>query len=433
MFLPGQHVHVVGVAGVGMNAVAQVLLGLGLRVTGSDRFFDQDTRLPVLDKLEGLGVQLHPQDGSALSADTAGVIISTAIEATNPDRQRAEKLEVPVIHRATALARASRNASIIAIAGTAGKSTTTGMCGWLLEACGLNPSVVNGAGIANWIDANTPGNVRLGTPDLWILEADESDRSLLVFRPDWAVISNISQDHFNLGESVDLFRQFAGQVQKGIVCGPGVAELLQGHTGARLIEATTETLPLSLPGAHNQENARLAYTLCQQLGAHPGQLRGLLPDFRGIERRLERMTDPSAAIQVFDDYAHNPGKIAAAWKTFHDQPGTIHGIWRPHGYGPLSANADALAEMFQTVCRDQDQLHLLPVFYAGGTAGGELGSEDFVQRLKDRKVPARYHVDYGVLEARLREILRPNDIVLIMGARDPALPRFARRMASPGD
>ena len=156
------HYHIAGVAGVGMSAIAQVLLHAGFRVSGSDRYLDQNRMLPVLQQLQSAGVSLMPQDGSALNPDTAGIIISTAIEADNPELLRAEALRIPVIHRAEMLARCLQGNTYIAIAGTSGKTTVTGMVGRMLEALNKDPFVVNGGAVIGWESPDQVGEYPTG-------------------------------------------------------------------------------------------------------------------------------------------------------------------------------------------------------------------------------------------------------------------------------
>lgn len=434
------HVHVVGVAGVGMNPLAQILRQQGYRVTGSDRFLDQGRRLPILDQLEQAGIELAPQDGSALSPETEAVVISTAIEADNPERIRAVELDVPVVHRATMLARFANAARGIAIAGTAGKTTTTGMSAWLLTELGFNPSVCNGAGLVNWKgesnapnETGRPGNTRKGgdgpAGPLWIYEADESDKSFLVFEPDWAVITNIAADHFDLPESIALFREFAARVKTGIACSPETAAMLSPlPERLQVVHPPRTPLPVSLLGAHNQENARHAFTLCEALGAEPKALLEALPRFRGIERRLEEHTpEQDSRLRIFDDYAHNPSKIAAAWRAVADATaGRVFGLWRPHGYGPLRQNLGAFADTFREARGPDDALLLLPVFYAGGTADRSLDSPALAERLERAEVLE----SYAAAEEAILAKARPGDAVVYMGARDPDLPVAARTLAA---
>ncbi|NLG36056.1 MAG: hypothetical protein GX548_11945 [Lentisphaerae bacterium] len=162
------HVHVTGVAGAGMSAVAQVLSWTHGRVTGSDRYYDQGLALPVLTALQAAGVELVRQDGAAIDGRTEAVVYSTAIEETNPDFAAAKRHRVPLCHRADMLARLARGQTVLAVAGTAGKTTTAGMLGWILEQLGADPTVINGGALVDWTDGRRAGNVRRGAePAPW--------------------------------------------------------------------------------------------------------------------------------------------------------------------------------------------------------------------------------------------------------------------------
>jgi len=376
-------------------------------------------------------VQLLPQDGSGATAGLTGVVVSSAIEADNPDLLAAQQRGVPVLHRAELLARLAAGRRLIAVTGTAGKTTVTGLLGYLLEGLGANPTVINGGNVLNWQRANATGSVRCGGTDLWVLEADESDQSLLRFAPDWAIITNISKDHFELPEVVALFRRFAAQVKTGIICGPGVAELIRGYTAAALIEPADvkATYPSFLPGRHNAENVLLAATLCEQLGFAPVKIRAALAGFQGLQRRLEKVGE-ARGVLVYDDYAHNPVKIVAAWRAVAPAQGRVFGLWRPHGYGPLKLMLRELADAFAAVCRPGDRVFLLPVFYAGGTASPTVTTAQLVDELRTRGVSAEAIPDDDQWPERLCAELRPGDVVLCMGARDPDLPKLARRLTA---
>lgn len=415
-----------------MNAIAQVLHARGYRVSGSERLKDQGIASPLLELLERQEISVYPQDGSAISGETGAVIVSSAIEPDNPDLESARARGVQVWHRAEALAALIGTDRCIAIAGTSGKSTITGMVGWLMTELGKDPCVVNGGAVLNWKSHDSVGNVRMGASDLWVVEVDESDRSLLQFHPDLAVISNISRDHFPLADTIGLFGAFAGQVSGEIVCGSSVRHQLAKVEGikARLLDVPPVDEwrgALLLPGRHNRENAQLAVTLCETLGLSREQSTAALARFRGIERRLEYV-GAARGVRVTDDYAHNPAKIHAAWTAISEHAARVIGVWRPHGYGPLASMADDLVEMFQNTCRPHDQLYVLPVYYAGGTANRTMNSETFVERLLEMGVPADFMPGYEELEERIMEIRRGGDSVLCMGARDPGLPVFARQL-----
>ncbi len=442
--------HLAGVAGVGMSALAQALQAAGYAVSGSDRFMDQGRGLPVLDQLRGGGISLTPQDGSAITAELDGLVVSTAIEETNPEVCHARELGVPIIHRAEMLARLGVGKRCVAVTGTAGKTTVTGMIGWFMEQAGLDPTVVNGGAVVNWQGLERVGNFRAGRSAWWVIEADESDRSLLQFAPDWAVITNISKDHFELAEVQDLFRRFAAQVKTGIVCGPGVrdciAPAVTGRATTRLIESAGDLLPaglftrfeyhgavfdVPLAGAHNAVNALAAVMLGEAIGIGLESMRVALSAFRGIQRRLEHVGFCCGAA-VIDDYAHNPAKIAAAWAAIRPGASRVLGVWRPHGFGPLKAMQTELADAFSRSVRADDRVYILPVFYAGGTADASFNAEDFVSLLVARGIPAGYAPSYDWLRERMTREAGPDAAILIMGARDPDLPLFARWLAGVG-
>ena len=440
----GGHIHVAGVAGVGMSALAQALRWTHARVTGSDRYFDRGLPLPIFAALRAAGVELVKQDGAAVDARTEAVVYSTAIEEGNPDFVAAKQAGVPLKHRAAVLAELARGRTVLAVAGTAGKTTTTGMLGWTLEQLGAAPTVVNGGALVDWAGAGRVGNVRRGAADApWVVEVDESDRSLLNFFPEWSVLTNISQDHFTLAEVQDLFRAYAAQVRTGLVCGAGVGAVL-GNQQAQVVEAAAQPertadgfavawrgleLAVRQPGAHNALNALLAAELCAQLGHAPEQIAAALARFGGIQRRLERV-DAGGSVRVVDDYGHNPAKLAAAWAAVAAPGNRVLGAWRPHGFGPLRAMLEPLADAFAAVCRADDRLWILPVYDAGGTADRSVDSGILVGKLQARGVPAAAAPSYEALGAELARAARAGDTILVMGARDPQLPVFAREMAA---
>jgi len=416
------HVHVSGVGGVGMNAVAQLMLADGVRVTGSDRFADQGVSLPVLDALTGLGLELVPQDGRAITPDTRALVLSTAVEADNPERVRARELQVPERHRSEVLADYAARGPLAAVAGTSGKTTCTGWLGWVLAACGLDPNLVNGGGITAWKRPAVPGNVRVGGKDAWwVVEVDESDRSLLRFSPRVALVNTISEDHHSMDETIRLFRTFASQVAEVVVCGPGVARHLRG-TGPELVEVDAP-FRVPLPGDHNAWNAAAVLTMARACGCEEEPAKAAVRSFPGVERRLERCSPPGPGPSVYDDYAHNPEKLLAAIRAVIPEGGRLTVVWRPHGFAPLRQNFDAFVDAFSQGLRGEDRLRLLPVFYAGGTAPRGVDSEALARSLRGRGVDATVMEDYPEsLE------LGSEDVLLVAGARDPELPTFAHRM-----
>jgi UDP-N-acetylmuramate--alanine ligase len=424
--------HLAGVAGVGMSALAQALLAGGYAVSGSDRYLDAGHRLPILEQLAGLGVRLVPQDGSGVTPETGALVVSTALESDNPDIAAARSRGVPVRHRAEVLAALAGEGQCVAVTGTSGKSTVTGMLGWALAEMGAAPTVVNGAAVLNWCTDSLPGNFVPGGSGLWVVEADESDRSLMHFHPDWAVITNASRDHFGAAETRALFDAFRGQVRRGVVDGMSDPDLVPQaeptlSPDGSVFRWRDVSFELRVPGRHNVENAIQAAALCERLGYAPARVRAALGRFRGLHRRLE-LHGRERGVRVYDDYAHNPAKIAAAWSAVRPPDGRVHAVWRPHGYGPLRAMMEELVAAFAALAREGDRVFLLPVYDAGGTADRHVGSGELVERLSAAGVAAEGLDDYAGACERVPGGAGEGDVVLLMGARDPDLPVLADRL-----
>ena len=426
-------VHVSGIGGVGMSALAQALLDQGVAVTGSDRLLDAGDMTGTLRCLGAQGVALYPQDGSGVTPRTARLAVSSAIEADNPEVVRARALGLPVVHRAAELARLTEGRRLIAVTGTCGKSTVTAMLGCLLEGAGFDPLVVNGAAVAGWNAGGARvGSVRRGAGPWAVVEADESDKSLMVFSPEHAVITNASADHFGIDETLSLFASFRARVPGTVIDGrqePRQPEglRLEGWNGFFTFEGVDYLVPL--PGEHNVHNAWLAVRLARALGAAPERLAAALRAFGGVERRLQRVGMCGGAA-VVDDYAHNPEKLAAAWTTLAAAfPAGVCAVWRPHGYAPLRKMLEAVTAVFARVCRPVDTLLLLPVYDAGGTADRTIGSDLLASQLVKQGVTVALVQSLEEAEARMRAGAVPGGALVTFGARDPGLPRLAARLA----
>ena len=425
-------VHIVGIGGVGMSAIAQALLDIGVAVSGSDRLLDSGDTTPVLECLKKQGAALFPQNGSGVDSSVDRVVISTAIEDDNPDLLRASEFNIPVEHRSLALNRIVSGHDLIAVTGTCGKSSVTAMLGVILEGCGFDPLVINGAAVTGWDqDGSRIGSVRKGSGPA-VIEADESDKSLMTFMPKHAVITNASADHFDLQETLRLFDDFqqkvTGHIIDGLYDDSADAEImLCGLSGSFIYDGQEYTVPV--PGAHNVQNARHAVRMAVALGAAPDRIAESLATYKGVERRLQIVGECNGAV-VIDDYAHNPEKISAAWSTLSKVfPGGVCGLWRPHGYAPLRKMMDDLVEMFVTVCGDNDKLLLLPVYDAGGSAARDVCSEDLASKLNQKGVKVEVLKDLDSAELRMRELSADFGVLVCFGARDPGLPKLASRLA----
>ena len=417
--------HLIGIGGVGMSALATALLRLGDEVTGADRTLGT----PNIRFLESLGVKVYPDDGSGIDQATDEVIVSTAIEETNAGLVKAKELGIPVTHRAKALARTLKDYKLVAVVGTCGKSTVTAMLGHVLSECGLDPMCVNGANVPGW-----EGAVRFGKGEYAVAEVDESDKSLVAFKPYAAIVTNASADHYSKEEMDEVFDAFVRECEGPVIDGRGRLDVLEG----------LDALEVPVPGAHNRQNAEMAVRMAVALGVSPDRAIAAMKTFRGVERRLQLITSqtfqttkPSKPV-VYDDYAHNPEKLKAMWTTLAEKhPGGICVIWRPHGYAPLRKMADALAAMFAETVRPCDKLLLLPVYDAGGTTDRSVNSDALVGAI------ATARSSRGSSDSRTVELISDLDAAyawcaahkgdfaafVTCGARDPGLPVLAKRLS----
>jgi len=447
----GEHrcrsIHFTGIFGSGMSALAQYLRYQGIAVSGSDRFHANEDTASLRRSLEGLGCTIALQDGSGVNADTDAVCVSTAVEDGNPDIAAARAGGIPIVHRSDLLASIIGTRKTIAVAGTSGKSTVTAMIFEFLTACDKSPSLISGAGLRRLEKQGLIGNAWSGASDLLVVEADESDGTLVKYRPAASVILNISKDHKGLEEIKGLFAALAARsswtainaddpflasLPAAIRFGrngsaswrPDREELLP--TSVKLIKGGTE-YHLPLPGEHNLENLRAALCVCEHVGCEPSALADAVRNYEGVARRFS-LTRTKLNVQVVDDFAHNPTKIAAAVRAARGLSARIIAVYQPHGFGPTRFLKDEYLATFRTIFRQQDALYLLPIYYAGGTAQKDISSEDIITGLGPVAFTAKALRDRDELLASLQAGAGPGDCVLLMGARDPSLPALARKI-----
>jgi len=422
----------------------------GLRVSGSDRFFDRGESRELRRALEKEGIVILPQDGSGVSgAET--VVSSAAVEADIPDVAEARKMGVSVVSRAAFLREWGRPYRRVAVAGTNGKSTTTAMLAWILHRLGRDPTVVLGAEPRG--DWGGEGNARAGGSDLFCFEADESDGELDSYRPEVGAVTNISEDHFCLDDLVGIFQRFAASVTETLVVNRDSSPCralfrharscttfsLEGEGDYNASEVELKPagsrfrwneIPcfISLPGVHNVADALCALTVAAVLGADPRSAADALASFPGLGRRLE-VVGYSGGTAVLDDYAHNPAKIAASLAAARLLKKHLAVVYRPHGFTPLARFLAGYARAFSAGLGPEDLLVLLPVFYAGGTAAEGKGSRDLAVGITGgcRVLLAD---DLDEAAAAVEQALRPETAVIFMGARDPDLSSGARRFLS---
>ena len=441
--------HFAGILGSGMSAVAQYLAWGGEAVTGSDRIAFADETREAKEKLERCGCLLFPQDGSGVTASTEALVISTAIEDDNPDIAAARKRGISILHRSDVLAAIVASHRTIAVCGTSGKSTVTALVFEMLRACGQSPSVLAGANLVRLTEEGFLGNAFRGDSRLLVMEADESDGTLVKYRPEKAVFLNISKDHKPVAQVLDLFERLAGKTPLVIKNGddPGLQSIPAAHrfglsegvdfkpeTVAALIPSVRFTLKgtdfeFPMPGSHNLSNAVAALCVCQSQGLSLERMAGPMREFRGLERRFSVSRTPRG-VTVIDDYAHNPDKIKAALLTARDFGKRIFAVYQPHGYGPTRFLKDELVETFAGLIRNTDEVYFLPIYYAGGTVKKDISSEDLADWVRRRRIRAFAPCDRKTLLADLPRRVKPGDVVILMGARDPSLSLLAREITN---
>jgi UDP-N-acetylmuramate--alanine ligase len=440
-------VHFTGIFGSGMSALAQYLRFQGIAVSGSDRLLGSEDTAAVQRSLEGLGCAIVPQDGSNVGEDTDAVCVSTAIEASNPDMAAAHARGLPIVHRSDVLASIIASKRTIAIAGTSGKSTVTAMIFEFLTACGKSPSLISGAALLSLERQGMIGNAFSGGSDLLVVEADESDGTLVKYAPEAAVVLNISKDHKDVGEIRGLFETLisasswiASNADDSILASlPAAVRFGRGGSASwrpdreeiqpRSVKLFRKGIEyhLPLPGEHNLENLRGALCVCEHFGCEGTALAEAVRNFEGVARRFS-VTETAMSVHVVDDFAHNPAKIAAAVGAARGLSARVIAVYQPHGFGPTRFLREEYIATFRAVFRERDSLYLLPIYYAGGTALKDISSEDIVAGLGPVSFSAQAIGNRDELCARLKDDVRPGDCLLVMGARDPSLPSLVRKI-----
>lgn len=434
----------VGIGGMGMSGLAKILHSEGYKVAGSDRNLDGD----YCRRLQELGVRIYQQDGHgpehfmrecALSAADFSIVKSTAVEDQVPDVQTAERLGINQIMRSDLLAMMFNARKGIAIGGTAGKTTTTGLVAWILKYCGKEPSCAVG-GIIAGLDTNA----FRGSGPHFVIEADESDGSIVKYRPWISVVTNISRDHKTLDELKQLFGEFfANTDTEGmrLVCAenPEAMSLMSlcrakvktyGFASDTDFRATAVKMnhdtasfkvdgvdfQVRMPGEHNILNSLAAIATARMCGVALEEIAAALQAFPGMKRRFEKVGSV-AGVTVIDDFAHNPAEIAAAVNAARKSSTRRFIVYQPHGFGPTSFTRDDLIEVFSSL-QENEYLFLDDIYYGGGTVNRDITSEEIVRSVRRRFKNAFYTGSRDEIVSRIAAEAESGDMVLVMGARD---------------
>ncbi|MGN6147536.1 MAG: UDP-N-acetylmuramate--L-alanine ligase [Rhizomicrobium sp.] len=449
-----------GIGGSGMLPLALILRGRGAAVSGSDRALDQGRTPEKFDFLRAQGIQLYPQDGSGVSDPKTAVVASAAVEDTIPDIAKAKAIGAEIKLRAQLLAELfNASAQSIGVAGTSGKSTTTGMIGWILSALDCDPTVMNGAVMKNFVSSDAPfASALVGKSDIFVSEVDESDGSIARYNPKVAVVNNISLDHKSMDELRRLFSDFTAKAQTAILnldnhetaalagnlksdrvltysltdgeadfVAADIAPKPDGIAFNMRAEGKVFAARLQVPGRHNVSNALAALAAVSAIGVPLKDAVEALSRFSGIKRRLETV-GTAKGVTVIDDFAHNPDKIAAMLATLHDFPGRLLIMFQPQGFGPLRLMKNEFIRCFADNLAKDDVLTMPEPVYFGGTTDRSVSSDAIIAGVVAAGRNAFAFADRKQCGEKLLQIAQPGDRIVVMGARDDTLSVFAAEL-----
>lgn len=443
------NVFFIGVAGVGMSAIAQYLKGIGKEVSGSDRYFHPDEYNKIKEQLEQEGIDCFLQDGTGITEKTELVVVSTAIEDTVYEVQKAKELQIPLIKRSELLALIAKSKKTIAIAGTSGKSTTSAMLYQILLDAQYEPSIISGAGLTSIIRQGKIGNAAVGKGEWLIIEADESDGSVVQYEPEIGLLLNIDKDHQEIEELIDLFTIFKNNtnglfvVNQSNTLAKSLSENRENDFGfenkeagfsaenfhqeglSLSFEVLNENFQMNSLGQHSVENATAAIAVANQIGIDLKTCAESLARYEGIYRRHQILGQKNG-VWVIDDYAHNPAKCAASIKACQPLAEKVIAWFQPHGYGPTRFLKDDFIKEISSALRPQDEIWMSEIFYAGGTAVKDISANDLVEGIKATGKQAHFVEDRDYLLEALRPELNSGTVLLLMGARDPGLEEFCK-------
>lgn len=441
----------IGVAGVGMSAIAQYLQGIGMQVSGSDRYFHEGEYNKTKEQLENEGIKCFLQDGSGITAETDLVVVSTAIEDTVYEVKKAKELGIPIIKRSQLLAMIAKSKKTIAVAGTSGKSTTSAMLFQILLDAGLEPSIISGAGLTSIIKQGKIGNAYVGKGDWLIIEADESDGSVVQYEPEIGLLLNIDKDHQEIDELIELFTIFKNNTNSLFIVNQSniLAKTLSANDkvdfgfeneiagfnarnfkqeGFNLsFEVLNQKFEMNAIGQHSVENATAAIAVANQIGVDLKTCAESLKNYEGIYRRHQILGQKNG-VWVIDDYAHNPAKCAASIKACQPLAEKVVAWFQPHGYGPTRFLRKDFVEEISAALRENDEIWMSEIFYAGGTAVKDISANDLIEDIKAKGKKAYFVEDRNDFLNEVKSSLSNNSVLLLMGARDPSLEEFCKEL-----
>ena len=443
----------IGIAGTGMSAIAQYLRAEGHTVSGSDRQFVSGEFNAALNALEAEAIRCYTQGGGGINEEVDVVVVSSAIEDSVPEVLAAKNLHKKIVKRSELLATIALEKKTIAVGGTSGKSTTTAMLYEIFFHAGLNPSIISGAGLTRFIREGKIGNAAYGKGDWLILEADESDGSIVQYHPEIGLLLNVDKDHQEIDTLMQLFEMFKQHSKEFIVnqSHPLSSSLSEGSAfDFSVSDHSTQTITaygfkqegnsisfyvnavlfsMNVLGKHNMENALAAIAVASSIGIDLQISAEALSTYEGIYRR-HQIYGSKNGVTLIDDFAHNPVKCARSIEACQTTDNKLIAWFQPHGYGPTKFLRNDFVEDIARVLRPQDEIWMSEIYYAGGTAIKDISANDLIEDLKKQGVNAFFVEDRNHLIENLQSHFTDNTTILLMGARDPSLGDFANQVWS---
>jgi len=440
----------IGIAGTGMSAIAQYLVGKNNIVLGSDRLFLDQKGEKIKSQLENKNIKCFSQ-GQTSENDLQNVdyvVVSTAIEDSVHEFALAKKLGLKIIHRSDLLAKICQENYTIAVSGTSGKSTVTAMIFSILHDCNYSPSLISGAGLESLIEKGEIGNAYCGKSDILVIETDESDGTIIKYKPKIGVILNIDKDHKEISELIPLFETFKKNSLQVVVNQDNIrSKMLSMNTKYDFsckdenvgnyaynfsckenqleFYSKEQKFCLNTIGEYNMQNALAAISVCRLMNISDKDIASALLSYKGIYRRSTVIYNQNR-IKIIDDFAHNPAKITAQILACQQISKKVIAFFQPHGFAPSRLMKDELIENLNKTLRENDKIYFSKIFYAGGTANQDFSAKVFAENIKN----AFYLEDRNQFVSTILPLLEPDTIVLIMGARDTTLKDFALSVKS---
>jgi len=435
-----------GIGGAGVSAIASFMADKQHEVYGSDRSFDTDQHHPAYAPLKANGVKIVPQDGSGIDSSFDLVVFSTAVETTLPEPKKAASLGLTVKTRPQFLAELVASHKTFAIAGTSGKSTTAGMLAYMMRELGLSPNFIGGGRVAQFRSPSNMGNSAASSSDLLVVEACESDGSIVSYKPEFSVILNLDLDHHSIEKTAAMFAALARNTAKKTILNGDDAHLsglaLDNAVTFGLVHAddyraeNVELKPLyseftlrgirfkvNLPGQYNVYNALACLATLGEYGIPLERCVRPLETFTGVERRFDVKLNSGTGF-VMDDYAHNPHKIASLMQMAQKIREKITYVYQPHGFAPTRMMKKEYIQAFAENLRPGDRVLFLPIYYVGGTVAKDISSEDLAKGVTALGGSSKVASREEILNAA-----HGGEAYIVCGARDESLSDFAVAIA----